>query len=76
MTKADLADMLDRFIGDAPGCGDHEWDDFTSTSAETELEPFRQRLLTEIDPLIGCHDQREQVRSRVAGIISELRADA
>lgn len=45
MTRLELADMLDRFVGDAPGCGEWEWDDFTSVRAEPELESFRQRLL-------------------------------
>lgn len=76
MTKADLADMLDRFIGNAPDCGEREWDDFTSTTAETELEPFRQRLLAEVDPLLGRDDERDQIRARVDAMISELRADA
>ena len=76
MTKADLADMLDRFIGNAPGCGDWDWDDFTSSSLEPDLEPFRQRLLAEVDPLLGRDSERELVRARVAEIISKLRADA
>jgi hypothetical protein len=42
--KTELADMLERLLGDAPDCGDWEWDDFVSVKAEPELEPFRQRL--------------------------------
>jgi hypothetical protein len=51
VTKLELAEMLERFIGDTPGCGDREWDDFTSTRAEVELEPYRQRLLEQGDGL-------------------------
>ena len=67
MTRAELARMLERFLGDSPGCGDWEWDDFTSTRAEPELEPFRQRL-AEVDPPTGEAAIRE--------IILELRAHA
>jgi hypothetical protein len=67
VSKADLADMLDRFLGNKPGCGDWEWDDFVSTHAEPELEPFRRRL-AEIDlPSDGA---------AIRQIIRELRADA
>jgi hypothetical protein len=68
MTKAELADMLERFIGEAPGCGDWEWDDFTSVRAEPALEPYRQRLLKEASP----PGNQAEVRQ----IIAELRADA
>lgn len=65
MTKLELAEMLERFVGDAPGCGDRDWDDFTSTKAEPELEPFRQRLLAQGDGYFDTDAIRE--------IISELR---
>ena len=68
-TKADLAALLERFVGDAPGCGDYEWDDFTSVRATPELEPYRQRLLQEENSPPG--NERE-----VRQIIAELRADA
>ena len=61
MTKADLADMLERFIGDAPGCEDWEWDDFTSVRANPELEPYRQRLLAEVDPPAGIASVRQMI---------------
>ena len=65
MSKVELAEMLERFIGDAPGCGKWEWDDFTSMKAGPELEPFRQRLLMEGDGLIDVDKIRE--------LIAELR---
>ena len=68
MTRAELADMIERFIGDAPGCGDWEWDDFTSVRAEPELEPFRQRLLAQACPPGDEAELRQ--------IISELRTHA
>jgi hypothetical protein len=46
VTRIELADMLDRFVGNMPGCGEWEWDDFVSVKATPELEPFRQRLLS------------------------------
>jgi hypothetical protein len=69
VSKTDLAAMLERFIGDAPGCGDYEWDDFTSVRTTPELEPYRQRLLQEENSPPG--NERE-----VRQIIAELRADA
>jgi len=57
--------MLERFVGDAPGCKDWEWDDFTSVKAEPELEGFRQRLLTK--------DKRPIDVTAIREIISELR---
>ncbi|WP_419809762.1 hypothetical protein [Sphingomonas sp.] len=65
MSKLELADMLERFVGDAPNCGDYEWDDFTSTKAEPELEPYRQRLAVQSEGLIDTGEIRQ--------IISELR---
>ena len=76
MIRAELADMLDRFARNAPDCGAWEWDDFTSVRAEPHLEPFRQRLLTEVDPLLGQQDQHPVIRARLNRIISELRTDA
>jgi hypothetical protein len=67
MTRAELAQMLERFLGDLPGCGDWEWDDFTSVRAEPDLEPFRQRLAI-VDPPTG--------EAAIRQIIFELRADA
>jgi len=67
MTKADLASMLERLLGDAPGCGDWEWDDFVSVGAEPELEPFRRRL-AEVDPPTG--------KAAIRQIILELRTNA
>ncbi len=67
MTKVDLANMLERFLGDTPGCRNWEWDDFVSTSAEPELESFRRRL-AEVDPPSG--------EPAIRQIILELRSDA
>ena len=67
LTRADLANLLERFIGDAPGCGEWEWDDFTSVRSAPELEPYRQRL-AEVDPPKGEDVIRE--------IILELRTNA
>jgi hypothetical protein len=44
VTKLELAAMLERFLGDTPGIGAREWDNFTTYRAEPELEPYRQRL--------------------------------
>ncbi|WP_242128419.1 hypothetical protein [Sphingobium sp. Sx8-8] len=49
MARIELAEMLERFVGDAPHCGKWEWDAFTSVKASPELEPFRQRLLEQGD---------------------------
>ncbi|TKD52023.1 hypothetical protein [Sphingomonas baiyangensis] len=65
MTRFDLADTLERFVGDAPHCGDYEWDDFTSVKQSPELEPYRQRLLLQGDGLFDIDEIRQ--------IIIELR---
>ncbi|ATY33598.1 hypothetical protein [Sphingomonas psychrotolerans] len=65
MTKLELAEMLERFIGDTPGCGEWEWDDFTSVRATPELEPFRQQLLQQGDGMFDLPAIRE--------IIAELK---
>ncbi|MBB3981948.1 hypothetical protein GGR44_001607 [Sphingobium fontiphilum] len=62
----DLAEMLERFVGDAPNCGKWEWDNFTSVKASPELEPFRQRLLEQGD---GWMDLDE-----IRGLIAELKS--
>ena len=76
MTKLELADMLDRFAGNASDCGDWEWDDFTSVGADSELEPYRQRLLSEVDPLLSQSENASLLKARLDQIITELRADA
>jgi len=58
VSKIELAEMLERFIGDAPNCGDREWDDFTSVKADPELEPYRQRLLIQGDGLFDADEIR------------------
>lgn len=59
MIRLELAEMLERFVGDAPNCGAWEFDDFTSVKAAPELESFRQRLLLEGDGLIDVQAIRE-----------------
>jgi len=36
MTKLGFATVPERLVGDAPDCGDREWDDFTSVMAGPE----------------------------------------
>ena len=67
MTRIELAEMLERFAGDQPDCGPWEFDDFTSTRADEELEPYRQRLL-EMEPPFDVSAIRE--------IAQELRSNA
>ncbi len=62
MTRQDLAEMLERFVGDMPGCGDRDWDAFTATRATPELEPYRQRLLEQGDGLFDIDAIREVIR--------------
>ena len=69
MTKADLANTLEQFIGDAPGGGEWDWDDFTSVKASPELEPYRQRLLQEENQPPGSERELRE-------IIAELRINA
>ncbi|HEX8484781.1 MAG TPA: hypothetical protein VF643_05295 [Sphingomonas sp.] len=57
--------MLERFIGDVPGCSDYDWDDFTSVKAPPDLEPYRQRLMVQGDGLFDTDEIRK--------IIAELR---
>ena len=59
MTKLKLAEMLERFVGDASDCGDWEWGGFTSTKAEPELQPYRQRLMVQGDGLIDTGEMRQ-----------------
>ena len=69
MTKLELAAMIERFLGDAPGIGAWEWDNFTTHKAEPELEPYRHRLNEAFGD--GWNDTDELRR-----IMTELRADA
>jgi hypothetical protein len=69
MSKLELAEMLERFIGDKPGGGAWDWDDFTSVRASPELEPYRQRLLEE-------ENQPPGNEAVVRKIIAELRTNA
>jgi hypothetical protein len=61
VNRIELAEMLERFVGDAPDCGDREWDDFTSVKADAELEPYRQRLLEQGDGLFDLEVIREVI---------------
>ena len=67
MTKLELADLLDRFVGDRPNCGEWEWDDFTSVSSDPDLEPYRIRLNAMEPPF-----EQEAIRE----IARELRQNA
>ena len=69
MSRIELAEMLERFIGDAPDCGDWEWDDFISVKAEPDLEPFRTRL-----QMASIHFEFDVVAIR--RVISELKTNA
>ena len=69
MTKLELAAMIERLLGDAPGIGAWEWDNFTTHKAEPELEPYRDRLNEAFGD--GWNDTDELRR-----IMTELRADA
>jgi|1186.fasta_scaffold263204_2 hypothetical protein len=69
MTKLELAEMLERFVGDAPDCGEWEFDDFTSVKAEPALEPYRQRIMQ------ACGDGWTDA-DEIGNIIRELRTDA
>jgi len=69
MTKLELASMIERFLGDAPGIGDREWDKFTTYNAEPELESYRHRLNEAFGD--GWNDFDE-----IRRIMIELRADA
>ncbi|MBO9579763.1 MAG: hypothetical protein J7498_02625 [Sphingobium sp.] len=66
MTKLELADMLERFVGDAPNCEKWGWDDFTSVKAQDELEPFRQRPLQQG----GGYMDTDEIREIIADLKS------
>jgi len=68
MNRLTLADDLERFIGDQPGCDPHFFDDFTSTSAPSDLEPYRDRLRA-MDPPLSAYE-----RGEIRAMIKELRA--
>ncbi|EQB30975.1 hypothetical protein [Sphingobium ummariense] len=53
--------MLERFVDNAPNCGEWEWDNFTSVKASPELEPFRQRLLEQGDGWMDLDEIRELI---------------
>lgn len=72
MSKADLASMLRRFVGDEPNCGDWEWDDFVSVQAEPNLEPYRLRLLVEVGENLGNEAKSTEVAVKLREMIAEL----
>ncbi|HEV2747906.1 MAG TPA: hypothetical protein VGW34_11480 [Allosphingosinicella sp.] len=75
-TEADLAAMLERFSGRAEGLHEWEYDDFTSAkNSNPTLEQHRQRILREVDPLLGVGPV-EELDGRIAAIIRDLRQDA
>ena len=66
--------MLRRFIGDEPNCGEREWDDFISLRAGPEIEPYRQRLLKNVDPHLGKPEETEEVTAILRETIAEIEA--
>lgn len=72
MSKAELASMLRRFVGDEPNCGDWDWDDFVSVKAEPSLEPYRLRLLKEVHPFLGIEAKSVEVSTTLYEVIAEL----
>ncbi|WP_379553107.1 hypothetical protein [Qipengyuania sp. DGS5-3] len=72
MTRAELASMLRRFVGDEPDCGDWEWDDFVSVRAQPNLEPYRLRLLEDVHPHLGKEDRAAEVDDTLREVIAEL----
>jgi hypothetical protein len=81
-SKADMADMLERFFDLVPP-GDHatgwEWDDLENCPFDQpELERWRQRVLAEVGPLVAPSRGPEEDKladERIAIIINELRQD-
>ena len=76
MTRADLASMLRRFVGDEPDCGDWEWDDFISVKANADIEPYRLRLLNDVHPHLGKQSRAEEIDTILRNTIAELEARA
>lgn len=70
MTKLELADVLERFVGDKEGCDPWFFDDFTSTSAPAHLEDY-QRRLREMDPPLEAVEVEE-----IRKMVRELRDGA
>jgi hypothetical protein len=68
--------MLRRFIGDEPVSEPWEWDDFISVRAAPELEPYRQRLLKEVDQFLGRDEKRAEIDRSLREVISELETAA
>ena len=66
MNKFELAEMLERFVGDKPDCGPWEFDDFTSVKTSTELEPYRRQLL-EMEPPFNADEIRDLIRELRTG---------
>ena len=72
MSKQELASMLRRFLGDEPDCGDWDWDDFVSVKAEPQLEPYRLRLLRDVNPNLRDETKSAQVSATLREVIAEL----
>ena len=68
MTKLELAEMLERFVGDPSDSG-RNFSAFTEVKAEPELEPYRRRILEAWGD--GWTDADE-----IRNIARELRTDA
>jgi hypothetical protein len=70
--------MLERFFEREPGLRPYEWDDFEHTSfADPRLEAWRQRILTEIGPLVAptAPQNWAVANDRVTRIIAALQKD-
>src|SRR5690606_6473982 len=72
VSRAELASMLRRFVGDEPDCGEWEWDDFISLRAEPEIEPYRQRLLKDVHPHLGKKEKADEIDAILRETIAEL----
>ncbi|WP_151955215.1 hypothetical protein [Sphingomonas sp. EC-HK361] len=78
-TTADIAAMLERFFGRAPGLAPYEWDDFENhTFADARLENWRQRILREVGPHVAPTISSEDAaiaNDRATQIIVALKKD-
>ena len=66
MTKLELAEMLELFVGDRPDCGPWEFDDFTAIPASPELESYRRHLVA-MEPPFDSDEIRVMVHELRSG---------
>ena len=76
-SKYDLVAMLERFSGRGEqNCEPYEYHDFISVrQSDPTLEQYRQRILTEVDPLLG-KGPVEELDRRIGSLIDELKQNA